>query len=460
MDHTLRAAIRLLLAFAVTATGALAAALTAAPAPAMGAQAALESPGLSERAQVQTTGTLHVVEQRMFTFSQPTDMLRWDFTGLPEDSEVDVAAVRMAEVNEAGDVQGAWQTLAQTSFNSSWRDASDNASGLIDREFASVAVEDALSIPRLGTWALDKWQYSMYVFFEQPAQHVIFEIDWSATDAVAAYDDVAELYWDYVPAREDALTLDVVASIQLSVPKSAQVEPGETVVAWGHGAPGEVDVAADGTVMYRVPEVRPGQYAQAHILFPSAWLTNLSAEARAAHSGTRLDLAKAEEEAWTDTYSNQKANGFAVDGAVALICAIVLAAVGALYAAWGREPKPDELPELSPDELARLTRDQALIDRFIAWNHVGAGESDPEAVSERVAEAGLFDARSFRMQKILFIAAVVVICAALVVLIATLDLLAAAMLLVTGICVAIMANYMPRRTPKGAALAVALNAAV
>lgn len=414
------------------------------------------SPALSERAQIQTTGTLHVVEQRTFVFSQPTDVLRWSFTGLPSESEVTVASVRMAQVDDSGTVVGDWQTLQRTTPNIEWRDIVTGSGGLMDTLFPSPTTSNEPTLPDQGTWALDTWKRTLYTFFDRPAERVMFEVDWSATNAVAAYDDVAELYWDYVPARDDMATYDISASVQLPVPEGVSVVPNDTVLAWGHGAPGQLDIAADGTVSYQVPEVRAGQYAQAHILFPTTWLTNLSKDAREAYSGVRTDIAKAEEEAWTDTYSNQLVNRFTVDATVALVCAALLAIAAILYIVFGRERRTDLLM-LTPNEQRQLLDDGPLITRFLAWNHVAKDEPDPQALTERMAQARLFDPTSFRLQKALFIMAVILVSAAVVALAAFGNGLAAVMLLVTGICIAIMANYLPRRTAKGLALAMVLT---
>lgn len=442
-------------ALAITALAAAMPAVLPTTAAAAMFDAPFASPSLNERAQVQTTGALHVVEQRTFVFEQPTDVLRWSFTGLPGNSEIEVSSVRLAPVDENGAVVGDWQTLQRASLNTEWRDSLEGSGGASKDLFSSMANDDALAIPKQGTWSLDAWRRTLYAFFDAPADRVMFEVDWSATDAVAAYDDVAELYWDYVPARSDMATYDVTASVQLPVPEGALVVPDETVLAWGHGAPGQADVTADGTVTYQVPEVRAGQYAQAHILFPTTWLTNLSKEARTAYSGVRTDNAKAEEEAWTDTYSNQLVNRFMVDAVVALLCAVLLAVAVILYVTHGRERR-DDLLLLTPNERRQLLEDPQLIARFKAWNHVAKDEPDPQALTRRTNDAGLFDPVSFRLQKALFIAAVVLVGAAVLALVALGSALAAGMLLVTGICIAVIANYMPRRSAKGLALAVVL----
>ncbi len=443
---------------ALLAIGALALCMPASPARAHAAQGTFENPSLTVTAQVQTTGSMHVVEHRTFAFDGQFDVLRWAFTGLPADAEVSVAQVRAAQADKAGNIAGDWVTLAPTSFDSEWRQAVKGSGGNMAERFRDATGDDAPAFPAANSWALDERQRALYVFFQQTGAHMLFEVDYTVSDAVAAFDDVAEMYWDYVPARDDALTSNVIATVQLPVPKGAAVEPNETVLAWGHGADGQFDIGFDGTVSYTVPAVPAGQYANAHILFPVSWLPNLTVEAKQAHTGPRADAARAEEEAWTDTWSSGVVNTLGMNIAVLAACALALAAAGAAYLLLGREKRRDQLPALTTDEMQAVLHDPEVLARFRAWNHVAPTEADPEAVSERVRAAELFDPRSFKVQKVLAIAALVLLALAVVAAWAFGNWLTCGAFAATGICVGVVANYLPRRTPKGTALAVALGA--
>lgn len=431
--------------------------LTATPA-AYGAQATFENPSLSVTAQVQTTGAAHVVEHRAFAFGGQFDVLRWPFTGLPEDAEITVAQVRAAQTDDAGNIAGDWTVLTPTSFSSDWRQAVEGAGGNLAEQLRDATADGEPPLPAPNTWALDERQRALYVFFQQTSAHMLFEVDYTVANAVAAFDDVAEMYWDYVPARDDVLTRDVTATVQLPVPEGTAVTPGETVLAWGHGAAGQFDIGADGTITFTVPEVPAGQYANAHVLFPAEWLPNLTVEAKQAHSGTRADDARAEEEAWTDTYTSRIVNELGLNIAALAICALALLAADIAYLALGREPRRDQLPALGADEVRHVVHDPEMLARFLHWGHVAPTEPDPAAVTARLHAAALFDLRSFRAQKVLAVTALAFLVLAVAAALAFRGWLAAGAFLATGLAIGVVANYLPRRTPKGVALALALDA--
>jgi hypothetical protein len=162
-------------------------------------------------------------------------------------------------------------------------------------------------------------------------------LDWSATAAVMCFNDVGEMYFDYVPATGDALIKNVRTTVALPVPAGASVTPGDNVIAWGHGAAGSLEVSAAGTVDFDVPEVLAGQYAQMHIIFPQSWLTNLSVKMKWAYSGTRRDVAVAEEAAWVDSWSASKINDYKIQIAVALVCIVAIIIATIVYFYYNRK---------------------------------------------------------------------------------------------------------------------------
>ena len=79
-------------------------------------------PSVNIMAQAQTDGTLHVVEQRTFDFDGAYTAVWWEFKDLPSKAEVEVASVRVAPVDDAGNVVGEWQTLDPVKFQIDWRE--------------------------------------------------------------------------------------------------------------------------------------------------------------------------------------------------------------------------------------------------------------------------------------------------------------------------------------------------
>lgn len=304
-----------------------------------------ECPKVSITAQAQTDGSLHIVEQRTFVFDGEFTAVWWTFSDLPYNAELSVESVRMAPVDESGAVTGEWVALENVTFQSAWRTSGG---------------------PGRDAFSLDKQQNTVYAFFDLTDTRTVIEVDLTVENGVMAYDDVAEIYWKYVPEGWGVDSQNVTASIALPVPSGVEVQPGSNVRAWGHGPlDGTVSVNADGTVEYEVPLVKSGQYAEARVVFPVKWLTNLTKEAAQAYTGTRLDTVLAEESAWADTVNSQRMNALAVVAGMVLVSVVVLLAALLLWLRFGRELKPDFTgdywrdvpdPDLSPALVGRLWR--------------------------------------------------------------------------------------------------------
>lgn len=320
--------------------------------------ATLEVDALKATAQVETDGALRVVEQRTFLFEEEHSMVLLPLSAMQADSRVTVSSIRYAHATVQGGIDGDWTALSECAFSPDMREAYESTAGVSAKVSALEAKADNgngpvpfSGLPKSDSFAIDARDGGLYLFFAPMSGRIVFDYDFTITNDIRAFDDVAELYWDYVPADDAARVTGVNVTVRLPLPEGMEAVAGQNVHAWGHGASGSVDVKADGTVAYRVPEVRPGQYAQAHVLFPVSWVTNLPLKARQAYSGTRLDDAKAEEEAWTDTWSAWLTNSFSVDLVFVGIGIAAIVAAGVLYLLFGREPKPDQSHSSTSDEL-------------------------------------------------------------------------------------------------------------
>ncbi len=348
-------------------------------------------PSVHTSAQIQTNGSLHVVQQQAFSPSEEYAVLTWRFTGLPNDAEISVASVRVASIAEDGSIAGDWVALPPAAFQSSWRDAlaGDAALTLEDRsklEAEESAEENVAetSFPQELVWSLDKRNRTLYIF-DNLSSDVLIECDYTVENAVYIYEDVAEFYWDYITPNDEAEIENVDVTIALPVPDGIQVVDGENVLAWGHGPKGSVEVTPAGTITYLVPQVKKAQYAQAHIIFPQGWLNNIPRELKITYTGLRKDAAVSEEATWTDTWSNRQTNSLSIDLAATVLCFVILIGGLVLYAVFGR----DRVKAGSAVGIATATdraRDTAttkdplfrygapVIGRFVRWNNISTDD--------------------------------------------------------------------------------------
>ncbi len=281
---------------------------------------------LSAQATMQTDGTLRVVEQRIFDFENPKENIVWEFGELEELSSIKINSVRVAPVDSDGVAIKDWESLTSTNFRSDWRE--------------EATLEKAIEVPVRPTYALDQIQEALYIFLEPTEGMYAIECDFAIVNAIRAYDDVAELFWDFVPIMDyDVSSVEV--AIQLPVPNGVDVVQGDNVMAWGHGPEGEVDIATNGVISYFTNFVKPDQSVQAHIVFPVEWLGNMDTELASAFSGVRFDNAVSDEEWWSDVDSSSSINNLTLRLIVLVICFLLMAASMALYFIYGRELKPD-----------------------------------------------------------------------------------------------------------------------
>lgn len=321
--------------------------LLAAPVPAFAKSYEMTKVDIS--AQAATNGSLHVTEQRTFEFDGAFSAVWWTFDGLPANAKLQIGGVRMAHVGEDGAVQGEWQTLPSVPFVLEWREAGG---------------------PGRVAYSLDSPKSTVYAFFDVTDARVIIELDYTVVNGVQAYSDVAEVYWKYVGDQWEEESLDVSMTLALPVPQGVEVVPGDNVRAWGHGPlDGSLSVNADGTVTYEVPRVNAGQYAEARVVFPVKWLTNLSAESASAHSGTqRLSTVLSQEEAWADQANRQRTTSLLLVIACCAACVLVLVWAVIMFVRHGKEHEPDFKEEYWRDVPDRNVH-PAVIARLWRWDH-------------------------------------------------------------------------------------------
>jgi hypothetical protein len=131
----------------------------------------------------------------------------------------------------------------------------------------------------------------------------LIEVDYTVARRVLVYHDVAELYWRYANSSLPTDAKDVNLTVKLPVPTDAdEIVSGETIIAWGHGPDtGTFEIGTDGTVTYHLDYIEAGNYAEAHIIFPADWMTDVAIDAKNRFESLRRDTAIAEEREWVDS---------------------------------------------------------------------------------------------------------------------------------------------------------------
>lgn len=341
-------------------------------------------PKVDIAAQVETDGSLHFTEQRTFDFNGDFTAVWWTFENLPPNSELQMNGARMAAVDAEGKVEGDWVTMKNEPFVLAWRDEGG---------------------PGTDAYSLDAAKNTVYAFFHASNERVIIELDYTVVNGVQAFRDVGEVNWRYIGSQWEETASDVTLTLALPVPQGTEVVPGDNVRAWGHGPlDGSLVVNPDGTIVYMVPSVAPGQYAEARVVFPVDWLTNLSGEAALAFKDQlRLDEVMKEEQGWADQANRDRVLALAFVIACGVICVLLIGWALRAYFKYGKEYEPDYTgeywrdvpdPSVHPAVIGRLWRwDRESQDDFTATlmhlAHIGAVRID----SGSYPQPGVFGAK-------------------------------------------------------------------
>ncbi|MBP3892622.1 MAG: DUF2207 domain-containing protein [Atopobiaceae bacterium] len=240
-------------------------------------------------ATVQTDGTLSVQESRLFDFDGSYHGVYWNLpSGTYNGREIET---RVEWVGEQ--IDGEFVQFEQSNSG----------------EDHTYLLEDYDGGTRVK------------VYSAHEDERATFVILYSNTNLAVRHADVSELYWKFVSDGWDVESENVTCTVHLPVPEGRQVEPEESVRAWGHG-PLDAEVRFDGNdIVYEVPGVGTSEFAEARITFPTDWLSDATPQ------GDRvLQDILAEEQQWADEANarRERARVFMYGGAgVGLVGAIV-----------------------------------------------------------------------------------------------------------------------------------------
>ena len=216
---------------------------------------------------VNVDGSLNVVESRIFDFDGSYNGVYWDISTAGPDARSDGKPEELT-VSSVQDLTkgGSEFTQAQTEA---------------DGTYQLIPQDD--DVTRLK------------IFSSHADERATIRIAYTVTNAVNAWSDTGELYWKLVSSGWEVDSDNVTARVHLPVPAGESVAAGDNVRAWGHG-PLTASLAFDGNdVVYTIPSVKSGEFAETRIAFPVAWLTGVTPSGQ-----PRLSTILSEEQQWAD----------------------------------------------------------------------------------------------------------------------------------------------------------------
>lgn len=121
-----------------------------------------------------------------------------------------------------------------------------------------------------------------------------YEISYTVKDAIGKYNDMAELYWQFVGEDFEVDANKITGTITL--PESAEKE--EDIKVWGHTEDlnGEIYVTGKNEVKFQLEDFDAGKYVEVRVLFP----TDMISSSGRTYDEDRYDTVLQEERKWAN----------------------------------------------------------------------------------------------------------------------------------------------------------------
>ena len=322
------------------------------PTPAFAAGGSYSIDELSTSVTVETNGTANIVERSIYTFDDRCEGCVW-YLHVPEGNEsVRISGVWVVPVDDGGTPIAEWTRLQAVDVN---RRLQGEGPG-----DTAAASQRTIGVQPWYSYSIGDGMLRCYFPTEERAASAskvgvvgpvttetnatnsyLIEVDYSIARRVRVYSDIAEFYWRYANSSLPIEAKDVNLTVSLPVPTNAgEIIPGETIVAWGHGPnTGTFEIGTDGTVTYHLDFIEAGNYAEAHIIFPSEWMTDVAYDAMNRYESARRDIAIAEERAWVDSGMRGERWDFGVR--IVFLCVLIVVMLAGVVAVvrHGRSPR-------------------------------------------------------------------------------------------------------------------------
>ncbi len=348
-------------------------------------------------ARVETDAALRVDEQRILDYSADASEYVQEIAQLEKNQLIVINDIRVAPVDDEGNVVGEWTRLSSAAFKSAWRNGvpQDELDGLL----------------QTGSYAYDIAKYTVHLYYPAKAgDRLVLNLDYLIVNGALAYKDVGDVHMKYVGEGFIADSHDVTFSLSLPVPEGGKAVADVNVYAWGHGpANGSVDNQGS-TIVYTDDYVKAGQYAEAHVVFPTIWLTNITGtDARIHKDDMRLSWVLENEERWQDSFRYGAITDDRISLTISVACVVVLLAGLVIWRRWGRSPKAEVLNGASqrgakglramhPAMVLRLLNDGLPSDREFAATATRLRDEGFLTISDVRVDLGMrIERRSFEL---------------------------------------------------------------
>ncbi|MGN0262200.1 MAG: DUF2207 domain-containing protein [Eggerthellaceae bacterium] len=273
-------------------------------------------------ANVQTDGSLHVVEQRVIRFEENHANLCW-WQDLPGGDSVEyLTGISVAQMDSIDQQELDLVPLEYVEYDPEWREG---------------------VVPSRDVCSFDAEHGRTYAFFDVTGEYVLLQSEYDIVGAVQLYKDCAELRWKFVAAGQwSSASQNVSCTVSLPVPADAQPQVGKDVYGWSHGPEGgglSFDAGVNSVTVWE--EIVPSdEYSEVRILMPAEWISNATPEVASKHAGSlRRDKVLQEELEWVDQKAYRRLSELSAFTVFAILSFLLTAFALVMYALFGRVRK-------------------------------------------------------------------------------------------------------------------------
>ncbi len=279
---------------------------------------------LSTDLQLQSNDTAQIVERKIATFSGENKGMVW-YLYEPSDTQfLKIRTMNVVPVDDGGAPLDNWVALSP-------RAPQPRLQGMNPGDSASYDLRQPDVAPWYSYYKKDGMIRCYFPVEEDISRTYMIETVFTVENLASVYRDVGELFWTYASDRLAVDARNVSLQITLPVPVDTPFIPGEDVMAWGHGSTGgEYTINPNGTIMYQVPQVKAGNYADAHVIFPVSWLSDVGDANPQRFTELHKENAIQSEAGWVDIYALGALWDYRVRMLFFALAAVVLA-VGVVF---------------------------------------------------------------------------------------------------------------------------------
>lgn len=146
----------------------------------------------------------------------------------------------------------------------------------------------------------NEFEIAWGVGLENSSARKIYQVSYQVQDAVAKYNDYAELYWQFVGKDFEIDSKNITGMILL--PSHANQK--EDIKVWGHTEDlnGEIYVTGTNKIEFNIQQFREGRYVEIRTLFPAKMITTAKREKNEA----RLEQVIQEETTWANQANSRR----------------------------------------------------------------------------------------------------------------------------------------------------------